>query len=46
MLDVSGTVLDWHTGDDKYDYFDPNEVVCPRLAELSEEALTDVSWTD
>eukprot|EP00752_Nemacystus_decipiens_P007485 g6687.t1 len=45
MLDVSGVVLDWHTGDDKYDYLAPNEETCPRLAELSEEALTDPSWT-
>lgn len=45
MLDVSGAVLDWHTGDDEYDYLDPNELVCPRLKELSEEALADPSWT-
>lgn len=45
MLDVSGAVLDWHTGDAKYDYLVPNAETCPRLAELSEEALTDPSWT-
>lgn len=45
MLDVSGAVLDWHTGDDRYDYLVPNVDECPRLAELSEEAFTDPSWT-
>eukprot|EP00903_Cladosiphon_okamuranus_P013039 g12166.t1 len=46
MLDISGAVLDWHTGDDKYDYLAPNVDQCPRLAELSEEAFADSTWTD
>ncbi|CAM9356698.1 unnamed protein product [Pylaiella littoralis] len=44
MLDVSGAVVDWHTGDDEYDYMEPNTATCPRLSELSEEALTDPVW--
>lgn len=45
MLDVSGAILDWHTGDDAQDYLEPNELVCPRLAELSGEAFSSPDWT-
>ena len=44
MLDVSGAVLDLHTGDDQYDYLTANTAVCPRLAELSDAALTSTDW--
>ncbi|CAN0217812.1 unnamed protein product, partial [Ectocarpus sp. 6 AP-2014] len=46
MLNVSGAVLDWHTGDDQYDYLAPNLETCPRLGELSGEALNDPSWIE
>lgn len=46
MLNVSGAVLDWHTGDDQYDYLAPNLETCPRLGELSGEALSDPSWIE
>lgn len=44
MLDVSGAVLDLHTGDDRYDYMAANAEACPRLTELSDAALTSVEW--
>ena len=46
MLDVSGAVLDLHTGDDRYDYLTANAAACPRLTELSDVALTSPEWQD
>ena len=44
MLDLTEAVLNVHTGDIEYDYIDANHVACPRLSELSEEALTSTEW--
>lgn len=46
MFNASGVVVDWHTNDAELDYISPNELACPRLTELREEALSASEWME